>query len=225
MTRLALGLLAAVSVIAIAGSNAAGAADAPAEGAAKPPASGTISAPAAMTATDANASNSASIFVNGNLQADACARAAQWGDASNAGADQCTQVLSTPTLSDHDKAATYVDRGAIYLQHRKFALAQADFELAMKIAPDLGNAYVNHGAAMIGLKRYADGIADIDKGLPLKPDQPEKAYFNRAIADEALGDKASAMADYQKASALQPNWAAPKAELARFARIAAAGVE
>ena len=34
--------------------------------------------------------------------------------------DQCTQVLGVTTLSDHDKAATYVDRGAIYLQHRKF---------------------------------------------------------------------------------------------------------
>jgi tetratricopeptide (TPR) repeat protein len=199
------------------------AASAPASGA--PAQTGTVSPPAAMTAADAGSNNSASIFVNGNVQADACARAAQWGDASGNGADQCTQVLTTPTLSDHDKAATYVDRGAIYLQHRKFAPAQADFETAMKIAPDLGNAYVNHGAAMIGLKRYAEGIADIDKGLPLKPDQPEKAYFNRAIADEALGDKASAMADYQKASALQPNWLAPKVELARFARVAAAGAE
>jgi tetratricopeptide (TPR) repeat protein len=177
-----------------------------------------------MTAADANASN-ASIFVNRNLQAEACARAAQWGDTAGDGADQCTQVLATPTLSEHDKAATYLDRGAIYLQHRKFTLAQADLETAIKIAPDLGDAYVDHGAAMIGQKRYADGIADIDKGLPLNPDQPEKAYFNRAIADEALGDRAGALADYQKAAALQPNWAAPKAELARFARVAAAGGE
>ena len=220
MTRLTLTLLVATSVFGIVGIGAASAAGAPA-----PVQTGIISPPPAVTTADANSNNSASVFVNGNLQAEACARAAQWGDAGNNGADQCTQVLNAPTLSDHDKAATYVDRGAIYLQHRKFALAQADFEQAMTIAPDLGNAYVNHGAAMIGLKRYADGIADIDKGLPLKPDQPEKAYFNRAIADEALGDKASATADYQKASALQPNWAAPKAELARFARIAAAGVE
>jgi len=204
----------------MAGIGAARAADAPA---APPAQTGTVSTTNAMTAADANANNSASIFVNGNVQAEGCARAAQWGDTAGNGADLCTQVLAVTTLSDHDKAATYVDRGAVYLQHRKFAQAQADFEAAIKIAPDLGNAYVNHGAAMIGQKRYAEGIADIDKGLPLNPDQPEKAYFNRAIADENLGDRAAAMADYQKASALQPNWAAPKAELARFARIAAAG--
>jgi tetratricopeptide (TPR) repeat protein len=220
VTRLSLTLLVATSVFGIVGIGAASAADAPA-----PAQTVTAPPPKPITALDANSNNSASVFVNGNLQAEACARAAQWGDTGGNGADQCTQVLSVTTLSDHDKAATYVDRGAIYLQHRKFAPAQADFEQAMKIAPDLGNAYVNHGAAMIGQKHYAEGIADIDKGLPLNPDQPEKAYFNRAIADEALGDKASAMADYQKASALQPNWAAPKAELARFARIAAAGVE
>ena len=69
---------------------------------------------------------------------------------------------------------------------------------------------------MIGQGHDADGIAEIDRGLALNPMEPEKAYFNRAIAEERLGDLKSAYADYRKAQTLKPDWPLPANELARF---------
>ncbi len=59
-------------------------------------------------------------------------------------------------------------------------------------------------------------MAEIDRGLALDPDQPEKAYFNRAVAKERLNDLKGAYFDYRRALELKPDWDMPKVELARF---------
>jgi tetratricopeptide (TPR) repeat protein len=84
------------------------------------------------------------------------------------------------------------------------------------VKPDLGEAYVNRGAAFIGQHRYADGLTDLNKGIELGVEEPAKAYYNRALAYEGLDDIKSAYFDYQKAVELSPDWPAPKQELARF---------
>jgi tetratricopeptide (TPR) repeat protein len=151
-----------------------------------------------------------------NPQARACQDAAKQGDLAGAGVNQCTQALASPLVSQSDLAALYTDRAAVYLQHRRYAEAKSDCDAALKIDPTLADAYVNRGASLLGLKQYAEAIADIDHGLALRPDLPEKAYFNRAIADEHLDDMKAAYQDYLKASELNPRWEAPKSELARF---------
>jgi tetratricopeptide (TPR) repeat protein len=215
MTRTAwLGAAAlALGVVGFTATGAARAADATA-----PPAATSQPAPSSAAATASSMSTPASgdLIINGNPQATACQEAAKFGDFNNTGIDECTLALASPLLSSHDLAATYTDRGAIHMQHRQFAPAIADFDAALKLDANIANAYVDRGGALIAMKRYADAIADIDRGLALNPDQPEKAYYNRAIADEGLKDLKSAYADYQKASALKPDWAAPKAELTRF---------
>ena len=61
-----------------------------------------------------------------------------------------------------------------------------------------------------------EGIAEINKGIGLNAMEPEKAYFNRALAEERLDDLKAAYADYQKALELKPDWVIAKTELARF---------
>jgi tetratricopeptide (TPR) repeat protein len=129
---------------------------------------------------------------------------------------QCDLAIEQEVLSPHELAATHVNRGVLFLAKREFATAKKDFDAAARIEPGLGEAYVNRGAALIGLGMNREGIADIDKGLALNASEPEKAYFNRALAEERLDDLKSAYADYQKALELKPDWEAPKAELARF---------
>jgi tetratricopeptide (TPR) repeat protein len=153
-------------------------------------------------------------LVISNPPARACQDAAMIGDFSGVGVDQCTLALGTAPLTQHDVAAIYTDRGAVYLQHKQYGQAKADFDAALNLIPTTADAYVNRGAALLGMKQYADAIADIDRGLDLGPDQPEKAYFNRAIAEEHLRDLKSAYQDFLKASQLNPSWPAPKAELA-----------
>lgn len=147
-------------------------------------------------------------------QAIACEVAAKRGDFNGAGVEQCTLALASAAQAN--LPALYTNRGAVYLQHRQYAQAKSDLDAALKIDPTTADAYVNRGAALLGLKQYADAIVDIDHGLSLGPDQPEKAYFNRAIADEHLFDLRAAYQDYLKASQLKPDWEPPKAELARF---------
>jgi len=102
------------------------------------------------------------------------------------------------------------------LRRKEFASAEWDFNRAIKTKPDLGEAYVNRGAASVGAKRYAEGMADLNKALELGVEEPEKAYFNRALAYEGLDNLKAAYFDYQKAVELKPEWDPPKRELARF---------
>ena len=150
--------------------------------------------------------------------AEDCYKAAKFGiqGGHKAGIEVCTSAIQTQVMTDHDMAGTYVNRGVIFMAMAQFAPAQHDFESAMKLAPKMGEAVVNHGGALIALKHYADGIAEISRGLELNPSEPEKAYFNRGLAYESLDDLKAAYYDYSKAAELKPGWDEPKAELSRF---------
>jgi tetratricopeptide (TPR) repeat protein len=65
-------------------------------------------------------------------------------------------------------------------------------------------------------RSFSEGLSEIDKGLAMGVKDPEKAWFNRGMANEGLGDIKAAYRDYSKAAELDPSWDAPKKELARF---------
>jgi tetratricopeptide (TPR) repeat protein len=163
---------------------------------------------------------SANVTVLGGGFASECSRSAKAAAELRApqieAIHECDLALDAEVLSVHDAAATHVNRGVLYLARGKYVEARKDFDEAAAMEPGLGEAYVNRGAALIGLGRPADAVAEIDKGLALNPEQPEKAYFNRAIAKERLNDVKGAYLDYLKASELKPDWDAPKTELMRF---------
>ena len=164
----------------------------------------------------AGASQAAETVFGGPGPAEDCYKAAKYGGAPAAGIEVCTMAIGSQDMSDHDLAGTYVNRGVIYMSMASFVAAQSDFEHAIKLSPKMGEALVNHGGALIALKKYADGIAEISRGLEFNPSEPEKAYFNRGLAYESLDDLKAAYYDYTKASELKPTWDEPRAELARF---------
>ena len=129
---------------------------------------------------------------------------------------ECNLAIETEVLTTHDLAATYVNRGVLYLSSGDYTNAKRDFDKAVSTESSLGEAYVNRGAALIGMGREREGIVEINKGIELGAGELEKAYFNRALAEERLDDLKSAYADYQKALQLKPDWAMAKAELSRF---------
>ena len=102
------------------------------------------------------------------------------------------------------------------MRQRQFTAARADFDEAARIDPNLGEAFVNRGATYVGEERYREGVEQIDKGLAMGVKDPEKAFFNRGLANEGLGDLKAAYKDYTRAAELKPEWVAPKTELARF---------
>lgn len=159
---------------------------------------------------------SAAAFVLGGGMANACSKAALEGRDDRASLELCNQALESQPLVGRDRAGTFVNRGVIQLRRKAYADAQRDFDAALRIEPEFGEAFVNRGAALVAQRRYREGVAEIDRGLALGPDEPEKAYFNRAIAWEGLDDMKAAWLDYQKALELRPDWEAPRRELLRF---------
>lgn len=158
----------------------------------------------------------AAVTVLGGGMAQACSKAALGGESDSKSEDMCTLALDTELLSLRDRAGTYVNRGVLKLRRREFNAAQFDFNRAVQTKPDLGEAYVNRGAASVGARRFAEGLTDLNKALEMGVEEPEKAYFNRALAYEGLDNMKAAYFDYQKALELAPDWEQPKKELARF---------
>ena len=174
-----------------------------------------LSLSVALAALLAAGSAGAAVSVLGSSNVNQCSAAALSGDARDVDLQACNQAL-IEAQTDHAKAGTYVNRGVILLRMKKFEQASADFDSAEKMEPTMGEAVVNRGASLIAQKRYMEGLTEIDRGLALNPEEPEKAYYNRALANEGLDDMRAAYLDYMKALELAPDWEAPRHELARF---------
>ncbi len=158
----------------------------------------------------------AAVSVLGGGLANECSLAARDGQANSQTLSICTEALETEALAPRERAGTFVNRGVIKLRMRSFESARQDFDQAIREDAQMGDAYVNRGAAMIGLKRYGEGVADIDRGIALGAEEPEKAWYNRGLAHEKLDDMKSAYFDYRKALDLKPGWDLPQKELQRF---------
>ena len=170
---------------------------------------------AATVAGSATASQAAVTVIGGGM-AHECSVAALDGLSALKYEAICTMALDSELLSLRDRAGTYVNRGVLKLRRKQFASAEFDFNKAIQAKPDLGEAYINRGASSVGARRYAEGLTDLNKALELGVDEPEKAYYNRALAYEGLDNMKAAYFDYQKAVELTPDWEQPKKELARF---------
>jgi tetratricopeptide (TPR) repeat protein len=128
----------------------------------------------------------------------------------------CSLAIEEGGLSARDLAGTYNNRGVLNFAQQNFAGALSDFDDGIRLHPDIGEAHVNRGATLIALQRWADSIPALDRGIAMAVTEPEKAYYNRAIAHEQLGNIREAYYDYLKASELRPEWQEPKTELTRF---------
>ncbi len=133
----------------------------------------------------AGSANAAVTVIGGGL-AQACSRAAISGQTDPKYQELCTLALETEYMNSRDRAGTFVNRGVLKLRSMSWRQARRDFDNALRLKPDLGEAYVNRGAASIGEKRYADSLPDINRGLELGVEEPAKAYYNRALAYEGL---------------------------------------
>ena len=128
-----------------------------------------------------------------------------------------------------DFAEAYNDRGTAKSNLNDHRSAKVDYDRAIKLKPDLAEAYNNRGLAKSDLYDYRGAEEDYDLAIKLKPDYAE-AYNNRGLAKFALGDnnqsfikrlisrnnffirnrfsrRDSAIADYDKAIDLDPNFA------------------
>ena len=67
----------------------------------------------------------------------------------------------------------YVDLGKLYLQARRYKLAEAAFEDALKITPDFVNAHYGLAVAYLQQNRQAEALEELQKVIELAPDSQE----------------------------------------------------
>jgi tetratricopeptide (TPR) repeat protein len=147
-----------------------------------------------------------------------CVTGALAGDSSEEVLEECTRALRYPHLSRAGEEQILINRGIVHMRRRESELALADFDTVIARAPRNAEARLNRGGALVQMQQYGPAIAAITEALGLGVAEPHKAYFNRGVAREALGDLRGAYEDYSTALQIQPDWGPANAELARFAR-------
>jgi tetratricopeptide (TPR) repeat protein len=155
------------------------------------------------------------VSVIGSGPAELCYQAADTGQSPLDYMMYCDQALAGQ-LSSADRSATLVNRGVLKLAINATDSASADFNASIAINPNQGEAYIDRGATLLAKRRYAEALADINKGLALGTKEPHLAYYDRAMADEALGNLQGAYDDYRKALSLAPDFELASTELKRF---------
>ncbi|HYD87276.1 MAG TPA: tetratricopeptide repeat protein [Vitreimonas sp.] len=173
--------------------------------------------PAAAT-QDPHADPRAMTILGNDANARRCGQNVAGGDSSDATIAACTRALEYRRLTREAQVQLLVNRGVTHLRRQQNELAVADFDAVIVIDGENAEAHLNRGAALVQLRRYGPAIASLTEALGLGVQEPHKAYFNRGIAREALGDLRGAFEDYTTALQIEPDWGPASAELARFAR-------
>jgi tetratricopeptide (TPR) repeat protein len=153
----------------------------------------------------------------GVLAATGCYEAANGRIGAAQGMAMCNMALADRGLATPLHAATLVNRGVLHMKAERYDAALMDYDAAIAEAPDIADAYLNKGIALLHLgNRDADAAAVLTEALARNPTRPELAYFHRANAYEGLGLLRDAYNDYSEAAQLAPDWAEPANQLQRF---------
>jgi len=114
-----------------------------------------------------------------------------------------SELLSKPDASDEQRARLFYDRGVMYDSVGLRTLARFDFMRALRLQPDMADAYNFIGIHYTLVGNYADAYESFDAALELAPDY-DYAYLNRGIALLYDGKVELAVADFEKFSLAKP---------------------
>lgn len=161
-------------------------------------------------------SAAAGVTVLGTGKARACYEAAESRDYNEKALAHCSEALGETELSHFDRAATLVNRGIVKMGLKDLNGAVADYEKALTMRQDMGEAYVNLGIAYMFQQKDREAEVALTRGLELRPSKAHVGYYTRGVVNELMGDVRSAYHDYRMAAELAPAWDEPKAQLQRF---------
>ena len=121
------------------------------------------------------------------------------GDGRSFAVDGCTRALVEESLPAPDKAATYVNRGIVYMSAGRFSQADADFDAALAINAGLSDGWLNKGFLRLRQGNGREALPLIQKGIDAGAGRQALAIFARGVAYEQMGDYQSAYADLRQA--------------------------
>jgi tetratricopeptide (TPR) repeat protein len=156
------------------------------------------------------------IVYNVNAAGKCSDAAAGLGDIKD-GLAACNIALSDPHMIH--RAELMVDRGVIQARLGDNAAALSDYNDAIALNSELGDAYISRAGVLVAMKRYNEARADIAQGLALNASNLHAAYYSRGVIEEESGDVKAAYRDYNQALAIKPDFAPASRELARFRKV------
>lgn len=176
-----------------------------------------ISAVAAALAASVTAPAQGAVTVIGGGLARDCYEAVEFVRVSNSDAiDICDRALEQEVLTRRNKAATYTNRGILYMREGRNDRALSDYSKSLSLMPLL-ETKVNLGAALYGLKRYTEALQVLNEGIATdSPDARATGFYNRALTYEKLGNVQAAYEDFRAALQVKPDFEAAQRQLSRF---------
>src|ERR1700710_1187842 len=141
---------------------------------------------AAMTAA-ATSANAQVVITMGNGMAHDCYMHAKAANQLREGVGICDLALMQEPLTKRDRAGTYDNRGVMHDMMGHTQDAANDFNAAIALDPNLGDPYVNLGAMLIKKGQHQEALDQINKGMDLGMAFPHIGYYDRAIAEQMLG--------------------------------------
>ncbi len=159
----------------------------------------------------------AAVSTFGTTSSRLCFEAADGSYGKRSGLDECNRALTEEALGTRDRAATHVNRGILRLMLKDVNGALADYNEAIVLKPNLGDAYLNRGFLFLRQgNKDEEALAELTRGIQLGSSNLAAGYYGRAFANELTGRVAEAYYDFKKAAELKPGWASPKEQLSRF---------
>ncbi len=163
---------------------------------------------------------SAQIMVVGSGDAENCYKLTRDGNPGTPEAIQTCRAALEIGLLQKDQAATHINTGILYMRSGDYEESRGHYESAIDLAPELPEAYINYGAALIYMYETDDAIAALTKAIALSQTKtagklPE-ALFNRSIAYDRNQDYKAAYLDLHRALELRPDWPPALAAIKRY---------
>ena len=127
----------------------------------------------------------------------------------------CDHALDNVRLTQRDRAGTHVNRAIVETALSRYRDAYADYNRALRMLPDLPEAYVGRGNIYFLSGKLDLAIADYSRALQLNIGRAYIAHLNRGMAYEKQGRFEVAEAEYRQALAAQPDWELAQQKLNR----------
>ncbi len=184
-----------------------------------------ISALTLIVAAPLSASAQGGVTVIGGGVAYDCYEAVEYGRVKPSQAIAlCDSALDTEHLRPKDRAATFTNRGILYMRQGNNTRALSDYRKTILLMPELKEAHVNLGAALYNLKRYTEAMTALNEGIEVEnPDAKAVGHYNRGLTHEKLGDIQSAYSDFRRALEIKPGFVQASKQIARFTVVPAGG--
>lgn len=169
----------------------------------------------AACAVPVSAANAGVLTFGGPLALN-CFQAAEKGDTSRSAFDACDRALQVEPLSDQDRAATLVNRGILHMSKGHYAMADSNYDAAIELHSAMTDAWLNKAFLRLRQGAGREALPLLDKAIALGPRREAMAFFARGLAWEQTGEVRAAYADLRRAHDLEPGWALPAQQLARY---------